>query len=85
MYVDTYVYIHKYINILVLHYLCMEDIMVFVRQCNEKTLNLLTWMYRLCMEVSTYIRIYVRMYIWSMPRAGEAQFFPPLFTVGIGS
>ena len=74
MYVDTYVYIHKYINILVFHYLCMEDIMVFVRRCNEKTLNLLTWMYRLCMEVSTYIRIYVRSYIWPMPEYLDYQY-----------
>ena len=43
------------------------------------------WMYRLCMEVSTYVRIYVRTYILPMPGAGEAQFSPPLFTVGIGS
>ena len=48
--------------------------MVFVRRCNEKTLNLLTWMYRLCMEVSTYIRIYVRSYIWPMPEYLDYQY-----------
>ena len=32
------------------------------------------WMYRLCMEVSTYIRIYVRSYIWPMPEYLDYQY-----------